>query len=171
MSDSARHLVQRLFDEQHASLTSFFRRRLRDKQQATDFTQEVYLRILRVRDSDLIQNPEGYLFTVAANLIKEQALAERLSRAAVDITDTTVEAEMALAPVHDEDADLAARTARLREVLTQLSPKCQAAVVLQYQHELSYQQIGERLGVSGNMVKKYLSQALAHCRRRMERWR
>jgi DNA-directed RNA polymerase specialized sigma24 family protein len=42
-------------------------------------------------------------------------------------------------------------------------------VVLQYWHGLSYEEIGLRLGVSTNMVKKYLSQALVHCRRRMSR--
>ena len=60
------------------------------------------------------------------------------------------------------------RIERLREVLGQLSPKCQAAVILQYWHGLSYAEIGERLGVSSNMVKKYLGQALLHCRRRMQ---
>jgi DNA-directed RNA polymerase specialized sigma24 family protein len=40
-------------------------------------------------------------------------------------------------------------------------------VVLRYRHELSYEEIGSRLGVSSNMVTKYLAQALAHCRCRM----
>jgi RNA polymerase sigma-70 factor (ECF subfamily) len=42
-------------------------------------------------------------------------------------------------------------------------------VVLRYRHELSYQEIADRLGVSSNMVKKYLAQALGHCRCRMAR--
>jgi RNA polymerase sigma-70 factor (ECF subfamily) len=54
-------------------------------------------------------------------------------------------------------------------VLAELSPKCRAAVVMQYNHGLSYQEIAVRLGVSSHMVKKYLAQALVHCRRRMAR--
>jgi len=54
-------------------------------------------------------------------------------------------------------------------VLDQLSPKCRAVVVLQYWHGLSYEEIAQRLCVSTNMVNKYLSQALVHCRRRMAR--
>ena len=40
-----------------------------------------------------------------------------------------------------------------------------------YAHGLRYEEIALRLGVSTNMVKKYLSQALVHCRRRMARLR
>ena len=54
-------------------------------------------------------------------------------------------------------------------VLEELSAKSCAAVILQYRHGLSYQQIAERLEVSPRMVKKYLTQALSHCRRRMAR--
>jgi DNA-directed RNA polymerase specialized sigma24 family protein len=34
-------------------------------------------------------------------------------------------------------------------------------------NQLSYEEIAQKLGISVNMVKKYLVQALAHCRRRM----
>jgi len=57
----------------------------------------------------------------------------------------------------------------LREVLNQLPRNVTAAVVLQYWHGLSYEEIAQRLGISTHMVKKYLSQALIHCRRRMAR--
>jgi DNA-directed RNA polymerase specialized sigma24 family protein len=42
-------------------------------------------------------------------------------------------------------------------------------VVLQYRDGLSYQEIADRLNVSPHMVKKYLTQALVHCRGRMSR--
>ena len=78
--------------------------------------------------------------------------------------------ELVELPRVEQDVDLAIRSRRLEEVLRQLSPKCRAAVLLQYRHGLTYDEIGERLGVSRNMVKKYLAQGLAHCRRRMARW-
>jgi len=34
---------------------------------------------------------------------------------------------------------------------------------------LTYEEIALRLGISSHMVKKYLSQGLTHCRRRMAR--
>jgi DNA-directed RNA polymerase specialized sigma24 family protein len=47
------------------------------KADAADLVQEVYLRMLRVSDPEAIRNPESYLFTVAANLHKENAVADR----------------------------------------------------------------------------------------------
>ena len=49
-------------------LLKFFLRRVRDRALAEDLTQEVLLRIIRSRDTDLIENPEGYVFKTAANL-------------------------------------------------------------------------------------------------------
>jgi RNA polymerase sigma-70 factor (ECF subfamily) len=78
-----------------------------------------------------------------------------------------VQESLSQAPAAAGDMDREQRIERLREVLDQLSPKCRAAVILQYWHQQSYQQIAEQLGISTHMVKKYLSQALVHCRRRM----
>jgi RNA polymerase sigma-70 factor (ECF subfamily) len=71
----------------------------------------------------------------------------------------------------DAALDATRRVARLHEVLKQLPPKCCAAVILQYHYELSYEEIAARLEVSPRMVKKYLTQGLSHCRRRMARLR
>ena len=50
-------------------LLKYFQRRLRNRAQAEDLAQEVLLRIIRSPDSALIQNPEGYVFRTAANLL------------------------------------------------------------------------------------------------------
>jgi RNA polymerase sigma factor (sigma-70 family) len=77
--------------------------------------------------------------------------------------------QLAELPALAVELDAEQRIARLRQVLQQLPPKCHAAVVMQYWHGLSYEEIAQRLGISTHMVKKYLSQALVHCRRRMAR--
>jgi len=59
---------------------------------------------------------------------------------------------------------------RLGTVLEQLPSRWRTALILQHRYGLTYQQIAERLGVSSNMVKKYLAQGLAHCRRDMAQW-
>jgi RNA polymerase sigma-70 factor (ECF subfamily) len=169
MSEPRKGLVERLFAEHGRALQAFFYRRIRTKSDAPDLAQEVYVRMLRVSDIDAIHNPEAYLYTVASNLVKEYAVLDRWQARGVDLDGPSIQQRLGELPTLDGQLDVTQRVARLRTVLGQLSPKCRAAVILQYRHGLSYQEIGERLNVSPHMVKKYLAQALAHCRRRMAR--
>jgi RNA polymerase sigma factor (sigma-70 family) len=169
MTERKKALIERLFSEHGATLQAFFRRRIRVAHDAPDLAQEVYIRMLRVSDTDAIRNPELYLYTVANNLVKENAVSERRRAAWDDIDDIAVQEQLAELPQFDGEIDTSLRVHRLREVLAQLSPKCRATVLLQYGHDLSYEEIGARLGISSHMVKKYLAQALMHCRRRMKR--
>jgi RNA polymerase sigma-70 factor (ECF subfamily) len=169
MPETKKTLVERLFSEHGGALQAFLFRRVRKHPDAAELAQEVYVRMLRVPDMESVRNPEAYLYTVASNLAKEHARHERRDGDVVNVDDPLVQEQLAELPSYAGQLDAQERIKRLREVLHQLSPKCQAAVVLQYWHGLSYEEIGLRLGVSTNMVKKYLSQALVHCRRRMSR--
>lgn len=169
MTEPKKRFVERLFAEHRRALQSFFYRRIRTKSDAPDLAQEVYVRMLRVSDTEAIRNPELYLYTVASNLVKEHAVLDRRQAVGVSLDEASIQQRLGELPTLDGQLDVNQRVTRLRTVLAQLSPKCRAAVVLQYRHGLTYQEIGERLNVSPHMVKKYLAQALAHCRRRMAR--
>lgn len=169
MAESRNTLFERLFSEQRGALQAFFRRRPSCRLDAPDLAQEVYLRMLRIADTGAIHDLEAYLFGVASNVAKEHAFQESRHGTTVDIDDATVQEQIAELPGSDGQIDTEQRIARLREVLRQLPPKCRATVVLQYRHGLSYTEIAERLGISTHMVKKYVGQALGHCRRRMAR--
>jgi len=169
MAEPRQAFVEKLFARHREALQAFFYRRIRTKRDAADLAQEVYLRMLRVSDADSIRNPEAYLYTVAANLLKENAVADRRQASALDAEDANAaEPPMGWSGLEGR-LDTFRRIERLREVLGQLPPKCRAALVLQYRYELSYQEIADRLKVSPHMVKKYIAQGLSHCRRRMAR--
>jgi RNA polymerase sigma factor (sigma-70 family) len=169
MAETKKTLVARLFAQHGGALQAFLYRRVHRHPDAAELAQEVYLRMLRIADMETIRNPEAYLYTVASNLAKEHARHTRKDGAALDVDDPLVQEQLAELPALAGDLDTEVRIKRLREVLQQLPPKCHAAVVMQYWHGLSYEEIAQRLGVSTHMVKKYLSQALVHCRRRMAR--
>ena len=78
------HLVERLFAQHRGALQAFFYRRIKAKHDAADLVQEVYLRILRVKDADAIRNPEGYLYTVASNLVYEHSILNRRQAVSID---------------------------------------------------------------------------------------
>jgi RNA polymerase sigma factor (sigma-70 family) len=169
MPEPKQRLMERLFEAHRTALQAFFVRRVRTRQDAVDLVQEVYLRMLRVKDTDALHNPEGYLFTVAANLVHEQSLRESRRPTPAQADEAFLRADLEGARGMEESLDAQLRCARLREVLAQLPPKCRATVYMKYQHGLSYEEIAQQLGVSTHMVQKYLGTALAHCRRRMAR--
>jgi len=76
----------------------------------------------------------------------------------------------AFATATPEDAAAKAdRLHRLEHTLSQLSPKARATLIWHRRDGHTYEEIAERLGISRNMVKKYLAQSLAHCRKSDDR--
>ena len=70
---AAEDLGKRLDAQYRAPLMTYFLRRVRDRQDAEDLTQEVFLRILRRDDAVPLDNAEVFLFSVAANLLRDRA--------------------------------------------------------------------------------------------------
>jgi RNA polymerase sigma factor (sigma-70 family) len=169
VADPKPSFVERLFADHRVGLQSFFLRRIRTKADAPDLAQEVYVRMLRISDQEAIRNPVHYLYTLANNLVKEHAVLDRRRAMDINIDDSTPQEELQTLPAFDGDLDTRQRVTRLGVVLNQLPPKCRAAVVLRFTHELSYREIAVHLGVSAQMAKKYVAQGLSHCQRRMAR--
>jgi RNA polymerase sigma factor (sigma-70 family) len=160
-------LVERLFGEHRTALQMFFRQRIRTKADAADLAQEVYLRMLRIKDPEAIRNPVHYLYTVASNLVKEHAVLDRRQASGIDIDEAPAFEQLETLPEFDGELDSAQRIARLGVVMQQLRPKCRAAMELRFTHGLSFREIAAHLEVSPQMAKKYVAQGLSHCRRRL----
>ena len=171
MVDTKKSLMERLFVAHSNALEAFFRRNVRLRSEAPDLAQEVYVRMMRLRSTEAIRNPEGYLFAVASNLAREHGALRGRQGVSIDAEDATLQGQLAELPCFEAELDKERRVLRLREVLTQLPPKAQAALLLQYVHGLTYKEIGQRLGISPRTVNKYLAQGLALCRQRMRRLR
>jgi RNA polymerase sigma-70 factor (ECF subfamily) len=151
-------------------LIKFFVSRLRDSSEAHDFAQEVYLRLLRLERPDLIRSPEAYLFTVAANIVREHAIKRSMRPLQVSLEDTPtndLSSDSALVElVTPEDAaHQAHRVRELEGILAGLPPKARAALIWHRRDGKTYNEIAASLGISRNMVKKYLSRAVAACRK------
>lgn len=166
------HFIASIVASHGRQLLKFFVSRLPDASEARDLSQEVYLRLLRLERPDFVRCPEAYLFAVAANVAREHALRRSrrplqiaLEEVPLDELSLDIDGMAALSP--EDLAERSDRVRRLEKVLGQLSPKARAALIWHRRDGRTYGEIGARLGVSKNMVKKYLSQALAHCRERL----
>jgi len=162
-------LIASIVSRHSRQLIKFFASRLPDAGEARDLSQEVYLRLLRLERPDFIRCPEAYVFAIAANVAREHALKRsrrplHIALEDVPVDDLSLDSDALIALSPEDTAERNCRIQRLEAALQQLSPKARAALIWHRRDGQTYGEIGERLGVSTNMVKKYLSQALAHCR-------
>ena len=145
-------------------LLSFFTRRLRNRTDAPDLAQEVFLRLMRVEHHESIRSPEAYLFTVASHVLNQHTLRQASTLASIDISEVFAELQL----TSDDDpmarADAQQRLEQLNRSLAKLPSKVSSTLLLHRFGGLSIEEIGRELGVSRPAAKKYLSRALAHCR-------
>jgi RNA polymerase sigma factor (sigma-70 family) len=156
--------AKRAVEQYRVELHRFLTRRLHSSQDAGDLAQDVYLRFLQLPDTDLIRQPQAYLYRIASNLVYEYRLREKrrdvvcdpavLEELAEDTADSWI-------PTLDERLSTGQQ---LERVLQQLPETYRAILLLQKRDGLSYAEIAKRLGLSVHTVQKYLFRALAHCR-------
>jgi RNA polymerase sigma factor (sigma-70 family) len=156
-------LVEGLAQGCGSDLVRFIARRLRSVCDARDVAHEAYVRLLRVKRKDLIRDPQAYLYRIAINILYEFELQKKAD--AVGLA-RCAECQSTEADFGHPEQDVEALQARKRieAVLGQLTPKCRAVFILYRRDGLSYKEIGARVGISTNMVKKYLARGLRHCR-------
>jgi RNA polymerase sigma factor (sigma-70 family) len=158
-------LVEGLVQDHGADLLRFISRRVRSVADARDLAQETYVRLLRLERKNLIRDPRPYLYRIAANILYEFELGRKADIAGLMRWSANADLNVEYA---DQDADRLMLSRRLESVLRGLSPKCRAVVILHRREGMTYEEIGQRIGLSSSMVKKYLAQGLKHCRDRLK---
>jgi RNA polymerase sigma factor (sigma-70 family) len=162
------HNLLRLFAEQRTPLNRYFLRRTAHTWDAQDLVQEVYLRLLTAdqEGEEAIQNPEAYLYTIAANLVQEHTTRRQRTSTAGDELEDMLE-RLAVPCEAEAGVDRDAMRQRLAKIFARLSPKCRVAMIMRYRDDMGYREIAERMNISPNMVKKYIVKGLAACREGM----
>lgn len=152
------------FDRYHDQLLRFLARGLSDQSEAQDLAQEVFLRLLRVEDPDLIRHPRAYLYRVAVNVIQEWRL--RNQRFPVkDDYDLEQEEAGELEPV--EAIEASERAERLNRAVAKLPARYRAVLMLRVNQGLTHKEVAEELEMTPRMVKRHLIKAYAKLRERL----
>lgn len=155
--------VGRWFDEFHEDLLRrIFGFRISDSE-VQDLAQEVFLRLLRVSNPDLVRNPRAYMLRVAINVLQEWRRSDDrvVVTAPMELDTLPSNAD----PIRGIDDD--ARARQLNLALSALPPMYRAAVVLRAQYRMTVAQVATHLGVSERMVKRYIEKGYAKLRDRL----
>jgi len=125
-----------------------------------DVAQEVFLRLLRYENAELIEHPQAYLFKMASNVAGEWALRSRHrhphdARWLVDLYATS-----------DPEREVVRQAAneQVRQAIAGLPPRQREVVRLHFGEGLARAQIAERLKTSERVVKRDLINAYSSLR-------
>jgi len=170
MQEFTKNEVSELFLAHQERLCRHLRRRLASEIDARDLAQETYLRMLRASDRGLVvKHPRAYLYTIANNLVSERNAREIPNGCRVGEHEL-LELESP-EPSPEEKVERQNQLELVEQVLGELSPKCRAVVTMRSRQGMTNREVAERLGISTDMVKKYMKTAMARCRKQLRRYR
>jgi RNA polymerase sigma factor (sigma-70 family) len=156
--------IAQLFRENNRALMGFLVARLHSVQDAKEVAQETYVRLLQMGRPETSNLVRAYLFRVASNLaidrLRRRATRDRMAE------DLPAELPAGLGlPERQLLAD--EELLLLSRCLQELPEKVRSAFLMCRLEGLSQNEIAERLCVTDRMVRKYITQALLHCRLRL----
>lgn len=148
--------------------------RLGNSADAEDVLQEMFVRLTRAQIAGDVRDPAAYLFRMALNeardyrrgLARSRVREEKWADAQYSMQDGS-----ALSDAPSAETELAGKQllARVKDVLSELSPQCQRVFRLHKFDGLSHQDVAEKLGISRRTVEKHMHTALLCLVKRVDR--
>lgn len=152
------------FFEHYEELIGTWTRRLRNREQAEDLAHDTFVRVLE-SDSASVQQPRAYLHQTARNIavdgFRREDRREAMEEAILDHRQS-----LSGDPEHFMHAIQLADS--IERALAELPANCRTVFVWQKIEGLTQAEIAERLGLSKNMVEKYMIRTLRHLRDRLD---
>ena len=148
-------------------LQRFLLRRVGDRQDIDDLSQEVFARLLRVENAELIRSPLAYLLGIAAHVVRE--FRQRKQHQCVifdsDMADSLSETlESTPRNEASNNADQLELQNWLDCALKQLPLTHQTVLLLVKRDGLSYEEAAAATKLSVHTIEKYLVEARARLR-------
>ena len=133
-------------------------------QEVEDAVQEAYRRFLEVDPAVLIRNPQGYIHTIAWNVVCDLRTRRRTQRVNFDSDKMEREIDNPKETHADPVSDQLAAGQALERALERLPPTQRTVLLLDKGHGYSDDEIAKMTGLSIHTVKKYTTEAMRRLR-------
>jgi RNA polymerase sigma-19 factor, ECF subfamily len=155
------NFAERMNKQYKTELRLFLTRRLsRSRIDGDDVMQEAYVRLLRIKDAHLIENPRAYLYKIVSNIIHE---LETKDRRHCDVSEEDVDSGEMTSPT--TGIDRIEHLSSLNMMLQEL-PQTQRQVLILLKYEgKTYKEISKELNLTTETVRRYAFLAVLHCRK------
>lgn len=148
-----------LFHRYREELTRRLVSMVKSHETAADLVQDTYVRLLRLGDAHVVEQPRALLHRIAANLAIDHLRKEKNGVQAFDDMDAAM-AVPSQSPSPERELLAKQRLRLCLQAIEQLPPRSREAFVLCRVYGYSYQEIAIRMGISESGVEKLLMRAL-----------
>ena len=155
-------------------LTSYFARRVRNHAEVEDLVQEILLRVVRAGDGPGIRHDEAYIFTMAANLLRDRHRRDLRQGIGARIPIEEAEADAIDGPLVEEmtpERVLLGRDALSDALaaLQELGVMTRSIFILFRLENMKQKDIAALYGIGQSTVEKHVMKAVLHLSRRVGR--
>jgi RNA polymerase sigma-70 factor (ECF subfamily) len=167
VTDAARPELERLDRRLRSALMAYFGRRIGNRAEAEDLTQEVFSRLAKRSDVDPSAS-DSYVFRIAANLLNDRARREIVRR---DYRETHPFEGIAVIDSIDPFRIVAGRDelVQLGRLIADLPEKTRRIFTLYRIENIDKAAIADSMGLSTRMVEIHIRRALTLLDEAMER--
>ncbi len=157
----------RVYETLAPSVFRICRRVLASREDAEDATSEIFLKArVRLASYESSRPFTPWLYRVAANYCWDE-IRKRRTRAEIDDAESELSVLPDDAPTPQEAVLAIESRNSIRRVLRELDDRSRLAVVLRYYADMSYEEIGQALGISANFAGVLLLRARRAIRTRL----
>lgn len=158
--------VTRLLGSHDQQLHRYLYRMLGSKQAAEEVAQDTYTKLFRLCRPEQVKCPQALLFDMATKQAIDYMRAERRQSSGLgttaelnDIPDD--------APRPDRQAAIDQVMRHLKKIIGELRPRYRSVFVLRYVHQMSHQEIADRLNITADAAQQRAAAALEECRSKL----
>lgn len=154
------HRVHQLYHDHNGWLQGWLRKRLGCADQASDLAHDTFVRLISQCDNTELREPRAYLSTIARSLMIDMFRRRSLEQAYLDTLASQPE-QLDVSP--ETRAIIVETLVEIDTLLDGLGSRAREIFLLAQLDGLSFVEIGRRLALSTNTVRKHFVRAMTHC--------
>ncbi len=159
---SQKQLWTELYAKYQAELVHYLQSKwLKQKQDASDITQQAFERFMLVAEPERIEKPRAYLYQLVRNLtvdgLRRDKVRNEHARQEAMKEEPTASGSPLTEVLNGEQLQA------LQQIIETLPAKRRRAFVLSRVYQMTYAEIAEDMGISADGAKKHVLRALGTC--------
>lgn len=159
-------LIRNWYDKYQDNLMGFIGKSTKQLADLQDISQEIYLRMLRVKNPELIIYPKAYLFKIATHVLDEWRNNNQNKNAHVENDDANNldQSNKYLFSIEG----ISSNQIDINKALADIPKKYSATIIMKWRYGKTYKEISTDFEITERQVKRYIIKGYAALRLKLQ---